>query len=253
MVFLTPTAASPDDQHYVAYSYAELAITIETLTTDIKNADAGIAVRHYVEMLRRHIVPDEQLNELALRLYEKHKAAFDFVFANRPRPTSLLTIARGLLETTPGIVSDIDSATILRFVPKEWAEMPQLKCCPADSWTKTGRHLIFEIKTYNSEKPSSRVNLALIIGPSTRPNLRTQLYQGAKDRKFVGIVNPMGATWARIFNKELLSEKSAQGKDLEEKRIAISESWAAFVENDLARLTKDVVDIVKVPHLASEQ
>ena len=83
LVFLTPDGAEPDDTDYIRFSYTELAKVIEELPDSQPSGpfhDSSVIVRHYVEMLRRHIVPDEELHELARQLYERHKEAFDFIY-----------------------------------------------------------------------------------------------------------------------------------------------------------------------------
>ena len=106
-VFLTPDGIEPDDSDYTSISYAELAKVIEALPDSRESnlyVDSNVIIRHYVEMLRRHIVPDEELRELARQLYERHKEAFDFIFESRPEPKSLLGAARSLLEAQPELV-----------------------------------------------------------------------------------------------------------------------------------------------------
>jgi hypothetical protein len=97
-VFLTPEGTDPEHDDYIAISYLELARTVDRLVED-SSAQSGevIAIlRDYLEMLRRYVVPDEQLKELALRIYERHCEALDFIFDCRPEPGSLLGVVREL-------------------------------------------------------------------------------------------------------------------------------------------------------------
>lgn len=65
--------APPDDDTYVAFSYTELAAAFEPLagTIDQSADEAAIIVRHYIELLRKRIVGDEEMQTLAARLYER--------------------------------------------------------------------------------------------------------------------------------------------------------------------------------------
>jgi hypothetical protein len=138
-VFLTPEGIDPDDPDYTSFSYTQLAKIIKGLPDDGSSSpyhDSNVIVRHYVEMLRRHIVPDEELHELARQLYERHKEAFDFIYESRPEPESLLNIARGLLDAQPGLVADRHGGSVLRFVPGSWAGVPGLNCCSSAEWTR---------------------------------------------------------------------------------------------------------------------
>jgi hypothetical protein len=243
LLFLTPSGDLPDDSEYVALSYSSLADIIQTLLNDSDVTDSRIAIRHYVEMLRRHIVPDQNMNQLARRLYERHKAAFDFVFQNMPKPEALFEIAQELVGNAPDLVKDNDGATIVRFIPKTWDGHPALNECPPDKWTKTGRHLLFEIKTFNSDGMRNSVNLSLILGPAPK-QLRESIYDGAQRRKFKGLVKPMGEKWSTIFSRKLLSEVQGVKLDFVAKRAAIESSWALVLEEDLPKLSEAVLEIV---------
>lgn len=138
---------------------------------------------------------------------------------------------------------DSEGGTIVRFVPEAWVGVPALNQCPTDKWTKTGRHAVFEIKTFNSDGMRNRVNLSLILGPAPKP-LRESIYEGAAQREFRGLVNPMGASWSTIFSKDLLSEKQGAKLDFDAKRAAIENAWALVLEDDLPKVSEAVLEIV---------
>lgn len=244
-VFLTPEGVDPEDVDYVAFSYFELANVIARLADDRDRGaspDASVIIRHYVEMLRRHIVPDEQLRALALQIYERHKEAFDFVFECRPEPESLAAIAASCLDRHEELVQDRHGSSILRFIPKEWTEVPAFNACDPAVWTRTGRSLIFEIKVSNT---TGRVIVALVSGPApaaTREKIYTQA--SASPKVFRSLVKPMGRQYATIYSRELLTATAAQDMDLNEKAAAIEAGWAGFVADDLPVLTRAVIDIV---------
>jgi hypothetical protein len=153
-VFLTPEGADPENDDYVPMSYLEIARTIDRFVEDNATAHAGevIAIlRHYLEMLRRNVVPDEELKELALRIYERHHEALNFIFDCRPEPGSLLGIVRELMSKLPSLIQDRQISSIARFAPQAWESVPSLNACPKDIWTKTGRNILFEVKSFKTE------------------------------------------------------------------------------------------------------
>lgn len=246
-VFLTPEGIEPDDADYVSISYTELAKIIEGLQDDREGnsySDSNVIIRHYVEMLRRHIVPDQELRELALQLYERHREAFDFIFESRPEPESLLGVARPLLEAQPDLVPDRHGGNILRFVPGEWAGVSDLNCCDAKAWTKTGRNLIFEIKSWSSGSYVDRVIIGLVSGPAPK-EIRERLYSRAAARldAFKGLVKPMGKQYATIYMRELLTPTAAKSMDHDEKAAAIQAGWSIFLEEELPLLTTAVLEM----------
>jgi hypothetical protein len=77
-IFLTPGGLDPEHPAYCAMSYVQLAEVMDDLAKETGQSGASetaLIIRHYVEMLRRHIVPDDKLKELAARLYERHSEA----------------------------------------------------------------------------------------------------------------------------------------------------------------------------------
>jgi hypothetical protein len=247
-VFLTPDGIEPDDTEYIRISYAELAKVVEQLSDQRDGAsynDATIIIRHYVEMLRRHIVPDEELRELARQLYERHKEAFEFIFESRPEPESLLGVARSLLEAQPELIADRHGANILRFVPESWSGIPDLNRCSPTVWTKTGRSLIFEIKNWSSGPYVDRVIVSIVSGPAPA-EIREKLYSEALARPdlFKGLVKPMGKQYATIYMRELLTPTAAKNMTLDEKFAAIEMGWSTFLKDELPILATAITSIV---------
>ncbi|MET3694836.1 PDDEXK-like family protein [Methylobacterium goesingense] len=244
-IFLTPDGHAPDEDVYVATSYADLAKMIEGLAQEqAAGVETGTILRHYVEMLRRHIVPDQELQDLARLLYERHKEAFDYILKCRPDGANLFQVAKSIVELTPEVTLDRVGATVVGFVPKAWTAIADLNACDQGLWTRTGRSAVFLVTTYNSEHYSYRVSLALVVGPA--PNdIRERLYQGARDRPdlFKGLVKPMGAKFATIFSKDLLSQAAGKLLDDEQRAAVVQESWKTFQEEDLPTLTKAISEM----------
>jgi hypothetical protein len=236
-ILLTPGGTEPDDENYVALSYSEVADLIESAVDRDKfiGSDVSLILEHYVQMLRRHIVQDEQLADLARQLYERHKEAFDFVIEQRPQPDNLLEEVRDLLEVNTELAIDRHAPMILRFAPKEWASIPEFNSCPEPRWTHTKRNLIFEVK---ANRDTDRIIVALISGPADS-GLRLKIYDFAtsQPKLFAGLVKPMGAKTATIFSKELLSAKAADSMDSDEKRDALKKAWGEFLTSDFVAIT----------------
>lgn len=245
-VFLTPDGADPEHDSYVAVTYSDLARAIEGfLDAGTPAPEIGIALRHYLDMLRRHVVQDERLKELALKIYERHKEAFDFVFECRPEPGSLLGFVGSLMRKEGGLTEDRTIGSIARFVPTAWSTQAALNACPTDIWTKTGRNVLFEIKSFKSEAYdfSDRILVALILGPAD-PVLREHFFTKARSKPslFVGGTATIGKQYATLYSKELLSKNAAKTMDEEQKIAALSSAWSEFVARDLPKLTEEMLE-----------
>jgi hypothetical protein len=245
LVFLTPGGNHPDHDSYVAYDYADLVGTLETLIDEAPEPipeASSLIIRHYVDMVRRHIVQDEQLRALALTLYERHKEAFEFIFECRPEPKSLLTILRNRVKNVEGLLIDSGGTNLFRFLPKQWDEqLVNIKGDPT-KWSRTGRGLLFEGKVY-ADRPG-RVNVALLLGPGN-PEMRLRVYQAATSQPnlFTGLVKPMGAQWVTIFSRDLLTSGQARGLTFEAQAANVDLGWSDFQGQTLPQMIDAVLTI----------
>jgi hypothetical protein len=242
-VLLTPDGTDPDCEGYVAFSYRHLAEVIDDLARDETIAsEPKLILAHYVEMLRRHVVPDEELKALALRLYDRHREAFDFVFESRPEPQGVLDALKARVLSVDGLMEDRSTATIFRFLPSRWDEtLPDLGCS-TESWTRTGRGLMFEIKINPS---SGRIHLILIMGPLSS-QFRERIYAAAMGRPdiFRGLVKPMGQHHSTLFSRELLPPALARTLDFEQQCGTASLAWSEFQRDELMDLIHEIEKII---------
>ncbi|WP_269514044.1 PD-(D/E)XK nuclease family protein [Brevundimonas subvibrioides] len=243
-VFLTPDGTSADEEGYIAYGYADMADTLESLVRDelTEHSEAGLVVRHYVEMLRRHVVHDEKLQALAIALYERHKEAFDFIFDARPAATSLVTVVRDSALAVEGLIEDSGSTNLFRFAPEVWDERLTIIKGDPTKWSKTGRGLLFEVKTYNGSP--GRVNVSLILGPGDA-SMRAGVYAEAlaQPHLFTGLVKPMGAQWVTIFSRDLQTAQQAKGQSFQVQANSAGLAWSDFQGRSLQPLIDAIIDI----------
>lgn len=247
-VYLTPVGDEPNHDEYIAFSYTELAAMLDHLLLDERHLcgpDMLLVLKHYTEMLRRHIVDDEALRNLAVKIYERHAEALDFIFKCKPQTTSMLPIAQEIIESDERFSQDRHSPTIFRFYPKKWENVPSLKACSLERWTKTGRNVLFEIKSFKSEgEYSDRILLSLVLGPC-EVGLRRSIFDEVHKRRDI-FVNPnrsIGQSWVTIFSRELLSAVAAENMDETEKHQTIRSNLESFKEVNLDPLVEAVYDI----------
>ena len=90
-VFLTRSGDAPSDEAYIPMSYGDLTSIIEN-TLERRESQANdevkLFVQQYLEMVRRHIVEDSDLQELCRRLYRNHQRGFGFDFRASARSRS---------------------------------------------------------------------------------------------------------------------------------------------------------------------
>ncbi len=246
LVFLTPDGREPDDSNYVAFSYVELAKTLETFldsTTREPAREIALVLQQYIEMLRRHIVADEELRNLAQQLYERHKEAFDFVFQSRPVADTLLDVVTPHMRALDGAVEDKHTDSLLRFRPLSWDAASILASDPK-FWTKSGRGVLFEIKYFSDPV---RMIVSLLVGPG-EAEVREHFYNSAAARGglFRGLVKPMGKQWSTIYSRELLPAVAAKDMSVEQKQAVIVDAWKIFANDDYPKLEQAMLEIAAI-------
>ncbi|WP_448662819.1 PD-(D/E)XK nuclease family protein [Sphingomonas sp. CJ20] len=242
LIFLTPEGTDPHDPAYLPFSYAALAGTLDTLVSDLPAADATkLIVSHYTEMLRTHIVEDEYLRGLAARLYERHAEALDFIFESRPRQASLVELVGQRVRSIEGLTVDTDGISMLRFAPDRWDAELSLRI-DKKKWTRSGRGLLFEVKSFNS-KPG-RINVSLILGPG-ETEYREAFYRAAQARPelFTGLVKPMGLQFSTVFSRDLLTAEKAATIGAEAQANNVSLAWSNFQGETLPLLITASLEI----------
>ena len=241
-VYLTPLGDESGHPRYVSFSYVRLTEILDKLGTTASIAlETAIIVRHYVEMLRRHIVPDERLRELAAKLYERHTEALDFIFECRPQQGGVLEALYDRIEQVGGLLIDSRGANVVRFAPDAWESLKSIRC-DTSNWTHTGRALLFELKTFVNAP--GRVNLALVLGPAS-PEARLKFYEAARSdpEMFQGLVKPMGQKWASIFSHDLQTSVQAKGLTIEQQANNATLAWSDFQGFRLQGLIRGILDI----------
>ena len=245
LIFLTPHGGDPDHEAYVAYDYADLATTLEELINtphEPTPTDTTLIIRHYVEMLRRHIVQDETLKSLAVTLYERHREAFDFIFECRPPPATLLNVVRECALGVQGLTEDSFVNGAFRFVPQVWDE--QFSAIKGDptKWTKSGRCLLFEAKT-NAATPG-RVTLTLMLGPGDAA-MREGIYAAAiaRPKLFKKITKPMTPQWTALYSQDLLTADQAKPLSFEARAFNVRAAWGDFQGQALQTLIDTMLEI----------
>lgn len=243
-LFLTPAGTPPDDDAYWPLSYSALAQILETIAAEPTVGDATrLIIEHYVDMIRKNIVEDDHLRDLAAKLYDRHKEALDFIFESRPQTGSLVEVVAKRVRSIDGLIVDTDGTSMLRFLPTQWEGVLTHKSDLKD-WTRSGRGLLFEVKTH-SAKPG-RLMLSLVLGPGNAAN-RAALYERAKGRPelFVGLVKPMGVKWSTIFSCDLITAELAETLTAEQQEANVDLAWSEFQGTTLPELIQAVLEIDK--------
>ena len=234
-LYLTPDGELPSDESYLPVSYSVICQVLEGLARSRASTfgpEVLMAITHYTQMVRRHIVGESEIAELCRRIYQKHQRALDLIYEYRPdRPAEIREVLERLITNTPGLVPDESVKQYIRFAPEEW-DVPTLRA--GSGWTASGRILLF---VFNNVPDS--LKLTLFIGPGPQDILTGLLaLVDAKQPPFEPR-KKSGKLWSQIYSRTVLQKASYEGAS-EEITQEITKHWERFVQSDLPKIVDAV-------------
>jgi PD-(D/E)XK nuclease superfamily len=226
---LTVEGDAPSDDAYVTLTYSEVASLLSDML-DRRADQLGPEVRsfmsHYVQMLRRHIVEDSEVQELCRRIYQTHRRALDVIFEYRPdRTLAVSEFMQELVRGRDGLVLDQSTKAYVRFWPTALDRVPKT----GTGWTRSGRVLLFEIDLTGAD-----VRFKVLLGPGPQ-ELRNRLHQWIKTHPapFNRATTRLYPQWWSFHSELWLNNSRFEALDLEELKNQIGDRFRKFLENEL--------------------
>jgi len=231
--YLTPygTLASLNEK-YLPLSYGAVCEIVDSILEDrgtTLNPDVRMSMRHYVQMVRRHIVGDPEVVNLARSLYEKHQRALDLIYEHRPDAVSQVkSVIEKLVREDPRFELEGGGKNKTRFAVIEW-DTPALMT--GQGWTRSGRILMFEFWHY-----PDGCWLLLLIGPGSE-GTRQRLYTMVRSNTEVFELPPnLGNAWSGVFTHAFLEEELLEAATDKDREKEIHRHWEQFLREDLPRI-----------------
>jgi len=242
-LFLTPEGDEPrEEEVYIPIGYTLICETLETLV-ESRGSFIGdevlTAIRHYTQTLRRHIVKDFKIADLARRIYARHRKALEII--NNYATDKQLEVSvelKKLVETNRSLHVESTGKVYVTFCPKSWTDIPALNM--GKGWHK-GRILLFEFRN----RPDS-LRLHLVIGPGD-PSVRKTLFDLSRSKpdlfKGEAIKSVLGQKWQTIWVRTFISRKDYEEDEAEDLAKKVRQAWERFVERDLPVLKQAIEEI----------
>lgn len=165
-VFLTPKGIEPSNDQWKIVSYLDVLRILERRQF-LKRSESkvDIIINDYIDMLRRDILMDEELQKICQRIYSEHKEALDLIFENRPDNLTIMNelYVEALTELAKEgkVLFDpsFSGKTLIRFELEELTNVfPKL---PEDQPGGWGCHKPYAFEINNkSEQTSGKIKLA---------------------------------------------------------------------------------------------
>jgi hypothetical protein len=236
-LYLTVDGDAPSDERYIALNY-ELIYDIVDEVVEMRSSSLGpdikLALTHYTQLLRRHVMPDSDIAELCRRIYRKHQKALDLIYEHRPDlQIEIRDLLIDMIESEPGMQLDHSSKSSVRFLPHD-LDLPLFQA--GEGWTPTGRMLLFE---FNNR--ANRLTLRLYIGPGPQ-EIRQQLFdvalQNCPPFDISRKGKPMARKWQNIYRMSVLQAEDYADAIMEDLAPKIEKRWNEFLMNKLPALSE---------------
>lgn len=260
-VFLTPQGTEPLRQEelslWTALPYSAVLDVVQQIAADGENSmnpDVRAFLRLYATTLRRNLVPDTSVSQLARRIYLEHREAVELLLANRPdwaaeiKPAFKIAIERHLEWRL-----DHEIKNAIRFRANVWDRYGVTRT--GSGWESDSDALILFEFLIQDGRPRFQVWMS----PANEKNekLRECLFEAIKQRPtlFSPRESAVRASWMILHSDEdhmLEEDDLGLGWDAGTTRAKL-ESWLSdFTATRLPRMNQVIVDCLN-KHQAEKQ
>lgn len=174
-IYLSPYGKKAKNSNaWINMSYQHVIDILEAMIEKSKNKmDISIKnfIEQYIEILRRNIVGDPELEKICKDIYFKHKRALDLIYEHKPDVRAEISNQlQKFIEEDKHLILDSSNKQFIRFTTNKLeAIIPKIS-----GWTSSKRLMLFEIENLNP------VKIALVLGKGDEQE-RSKLYEIAKE------------------------------------------------------------------------
>ena len=242
-VFLTLRDDDPSDAHGKGWMPASLSRMLAAWQDVASRAEGSTGgadlLKAYVAMVRRHMLTDDELEELARKVWSRHGAALDFLMDRKPDVITdiqksiidrQVEIARRLGEATGfRIVPEQSTKRIVRFAIGDWDDLEGMRSCM--TWLGSHRQIALEFMRYYDD----HMRFVYVLGPGEHP-VRDAIYEELGARKLdrgKGKAQ-VGAGHKQLASKYVLSKQDYEA--MQDGEMTVDRAVGRIVEKAVAHL-----------------
>lgn len=171
----------------------------------------------------------DNLDELALQIYDKHRTAIDLIIKSIPalEAKSREILMPAIERFSPALTPDYHSKNNLRFYSPGIDGIPELR--HGSGWTRSRRILLFEI--WNQ---AGRLELQMGPGPDETRNRICQLIQREDGVSCVDMrrARRLSSKYHPLYYKRMLTRAGSLVPEYEKYRTQVEQSISEFYRTD---------------------
>ena len=242
-IYLTKEGGSASNSIWLSLSYASIADILEKICEEKKsdiNDDIYVSIRHYVDLIRRHIMSESDIAQLCRQIYKQHRQAIDLIYEHRPDLRSDIEEMLGNLvkaySESMNLEKDDSNQLWIRFAPREWDSLVFQKTC--SQWTSSQRILLFEF--WN--EPQS-LGLKLVVGPGDR-QVKEKIFAKLKGLPVSGIKNCKisESGFNQLCTVPVLNFADYEDGNLEDIEAKIKSFWINYSNGDMKVIREAILN-----------
>ena len=183
-VFLTPWGTEPfrdeEKEYWQPLTYSTICELLQQMVDNddrSTNSDVRAFLRQYATTLRRNLVPDTSVSQLARRIYLEHREAVELLFANRPDwAAEAKSILKEAIEQQPAWRLDPEISNAVRFRAIDWDQYGVTRT--GSGWESSSDALfLFEFRIYDGQP---RLRVWMSPANNSNQHLRKILFEAIR-------------------------------------------------------------------------
>ncbi|MBD1869292.1 PD-(D/E)XK nuclease family protein [Cyanobacteria bacterium FACHB-471] len=233
-IYLTKEGFTASNTRWLSLSYVTVADLIESVCNErrsILSEDIHVSMRHYVDLIRRHLMSESDIAELCRKIYKQHRQAIELIYEHRPDlRVEIAEFIEELIKKCAQqehLEKDDSTQRWIRFAPKEWDDLKfQKTCC---NWTSSQRILLFEF--WNEPQ---NLQLRLVIGPGSAET-KQAIYQRLQQPNIPGLrkTKLKEDSWSQACIMAILTPADYEDGNLEDLQEKIRLFWNKYMSGDM--------------------
>lgn len=246
-VYLTPSRSEPTDNneacHYINLGYQDISDGLASMLRVFEKSipeKIKTYVQDYLTSINRELLMSDEINKKAMKVYLKHKEAFDFIFSNIPdNSEEKYQIFESYL-VGKGYKIGSKNKGWIRFLTPELASLQVEGLLSAEGQTgwPNKEVFLFEINLNKVGK----VEIKATVSPGQSP-LRDLVVEANKD--MAGFRNPKGKKWLVFYVEDRALDVDALLEQTDEEVKKTLDALFALVGPKIQDISKRIFDAIK--------